>query len=173
MSKNNLVILPGGQGQTQKQQSAAAKQDELPPCAGNPSIPCLSGATDFMIKGYDDKLRCNRCNAVHVELVYKEAGESAPNTEPQFVAPKLDTRVQSERAARINALHGRLSDAGVVGSHTEASPRILQPGEAVDMRDAMTKDEQGTRAGGISDDERRRRIMAKYSKKKEGGKLIR
>lgn len=181
------IILPGDlPTQTPEQAAQALKPEELPECTANPNMVCSTGATDFMIKGYDDKLRCGRCNELHVELVMQEAGESAPNSEPQFVAPKLDKRATTERMARIEALNRKLAEGGIdpLGqnhSQTKGSTGIpvtqnyrpLQEGEPVDMRDAKIKDEHQTQEAGISEGERRARILAKYGKRIDGNKLIR
>lgn len=53
-------------------------EQELEPCAGTPLKTCGRKA-DPAIKGYDGLWRCMRCNEIHAELVFKEAGEKAPN----------------------------------------------------------------------------------------------
>lgn len=185
------IIMPGDlPAQTTKQASAAIKPHEMPECTGNPELPCGSPATDFMIKGYDDKHRCSSCNEVHVELVMQEAGESSPNSVPQFVTPKLDGAAkfaELDRRKRIERLIGKVEEGRVdpqSGQRIEGQTRgrrglpqdvpNVQPiadGDYKDMKDAMQKDEHGTRDEGITDEERRARIRAKYGQRDGGSSM--
>lgn len=186
------IIMPGDEpAQTSKQQSAAIKGHEMPECAGNPQLPCPSGLTDFMVKGYDDKHRCNPCNNVHVELVMQEAGESTPDaTRPQFVAHKLDVRARLEGMSRRKRIEGMLDklEGGRVDPRTghqiegqvrgsrglsKDTPNFAAIGDDDyrDMKDAMARDEHGTRDEGIGEEERRRRILAKYGQRNGGGSM--
>lgn len=153
------IILPNHTGMTEKQKRAAVKEDELPPCVGTPLAECRSGPTDLLIKGYDDKMRCSRCNAVHTELVFKEAGESAPGaTQPQFVPAAPRPQEETELRQHIRSKFGP-RDGFTAPPQVKASP-----GEVMDMR--------GRRAGTPTGDEpvetpaeRRERVLAKYRKK--------
>ncbi len=183
----NSIIVPGDMpAMTPKQAAAAVNPGDLSECAANPKAACTTSATDFMVKGYDDKHRCHRCNLLHVELVMQEAGSSAPNIEPKFVAPKQDKAAQVARMARIESLNQKLAKGivdikgrghgqtkGSTGIPVADNTRQLQPGEAVDMRDAQIKDEHQTREHGISVEDRRARILAKYQKRIDGNKLVR
>lgn len=99
------------------QYNKVVDQSEMPPCVGNPHMICRGGPNMLVIKGYDDKYRCEKCNELHIELVMKEAGKSSPNSEPKFVAAKLDKRAEAERMARMQSLSKKLEDSG----HSRAS----------------------------------------------------
>ncbi len=177
--------------QTSAQKSVAIKIDEMPECVGIPQLPCTSGLTDFMVKGYDDKYRCNLCNTVHVALVMREAGESAPDaTRPQFVAHKLDIRAKLEELSRRRRIAGMLDklEGGRVDPRTghrvegqvrgsrglpKDAPNFAAIGDDDyrDMKDAMQRDEHGTRAEGLTDDERRERIVKKYGQRGGGSSM--
>ncbi len=67
--------------------------EEMPPCAGNGKAPC--GKRDFsMIKGYDGRFRCRRCNAIHIELVFREAGDSMPTSAGGSIVAKVESDVK-------------------------------------------------------------------------------
>ncbi len=177
--------------QTPRQKSVAIKGHEMPECAGNPQLPCASAPTDFMIKGYDDKHRCNPCNGVHVALVMREAGASTPGaTQPQFVAHKLDVRAklgELSRRRRIASMLGKLEGGRVdprTGHQIEGQIRgsrglpkdapnfaAIGDDDYRDMKDAMQRDAHGTREDGIGEDERRRRILAKYGQSNSGSSM--
>lgn len=191
MPDDSKIIMPGDlPPQTQKQASAAIKPDEMPECAGNPELPCRNPATDFMVKGYDDKHRCSSCNEVHIELVMQEAGESSPNTTPQFVTPKMDAIAkfaELDRRKRIQKLMSKVEEGRTdpkTGQRIEGQTRggrglpidvpNVQPipeGDYKDMKDAMQSDEHGTRDEGISDEERRARIAKKYGQRSGGSSM--
>ncbi len=180
--KNSQIIMPGDEpAQTKSQKSSALSPHEMPECSANPGVPCRTVRSDFMVKGYDDKHRCKSCNDIHIELVMEEAGNSAPNSEPQFVSPKMDKRADRERDARINSLNSKLA-TGIVNEsgQTKGSTGIpldvvsasaVNDGDYRDMKDAMSRDEHGTRDKDIGDDERRKRIMEKYAKRTSGSKM--
>jgi hypothetical protein len=150
---------------TTEQQKRTVKEEEMPPCEANPNQACMSSFQPMMIAGYDDKMRCPTCHRIHVELVMEEAGNSPPNTEPQFVSPKLDKRARTERQARMDSLYDKLEAKGHSGRPSRDGTTTVKDGDPVDMKDAMTKDEFKTREQGISNEERRQRILAKYSKR--------
>lgn len=189
MPEDRRIVMPGDlPPQTDKQRAQTLQPEEMPECAGNPQAPCRGGVTDFMIKGYDDKHRCKLCNDLHIELVMQEAGDSAPGSQPQFVAPKLNKRAEDERLARIEAMHQKLSEgSGIVNKQgvpvdgqtkgARGLPKehhdVVQAddGDFLDMKDAMARDVHNTRAEGISDEERRARILAKYGKRNDGNAM--
>ena len=171
------IILPGDhEGMTEKQRSAAVNEGDLPPCEGTPGVGCPHPVQPVMIAGYDDKMRCPACNKVHIALVEQEAGESNPLAEaPQFVSAKLDAKArmgENLRRKRIGKLFDKFEQEGHRGRPSESIN--LQPvaeGDFKDMKDAMAKDEHGTRDEGISEAEKRQRILAKYGQRKGGSKM--
>lgn len=174
------IVGPGGEPfLTEAQVRAAVADGDMPPCAGPEGRgdgTCPHGPAPVMIAGYDDRMRCPPCNKVHIALVEREAGASAPNaTEPRFVSAALDRRARigdTLRKRRIGALFDKMEAAGHTGRPTESvNLQPIEPGEPRDMKEAMARDEHGTREEGIDDAERRRRIHAKYSKRSDGNKL--
>lgn len=153
--------LPGPKTETQSK--AEIKDSEIPPCEGNPNAPCRMGASNVVLKGYDDRFRCPACNRVHIELVMKEAGESPPGSTPIFVAPKLDAKATAARMARVRGMLGRMEQVGHEGGgnvapvETPAAPPVDEV-RPVDIE-------------AISDEDRRASILAKYARRRDGGKL--
>lgn len=157
-------VMPG---MTPKQNAAAIKLQEMPKCEGNPQAPCpQTQLVDFMVKGYDDKHRCAACHAVHMELVYKEAGESAPNAEPQFVSPRLSQAAGKERSSRIGSVVDKLVKAG----HRDAAELPLGPASSRASSLPLRAEEVIEEATPLTDQERRAKILAKYGKLKDGNK---
>jgi hypothetical protein len=157
-------------GMTPRQKAAALLPEELPPCVGVPDVPCPHPVQPVIILGYDDKPRCPACNKVHIALVEQEAGDSNPLTEPQFVTPRLNAKAEaSKRRDRISKMLSLVERNQVRGGKgiPQDTSRPLSAGEAADMREAKEQaDTFGTQEQGIDDDERRRRIAAKYGRKR-------
>ena len=165
---------------TPVQESRVIKPEEMPPCVGNPGDPCKKGIQAVMIAGYDDKLRCNDCNRVHLSLVEKEAGSSNPNAIPQFVSARLDAATEQKRrevaAAALSRLEGDRTNPmtgkveagqrrGGTGIPSDVPTMAPLDGEAPDMRAAR----EGTSLDpNLSDDERRAAVMAKYGRLRGG-----
>lgn len=146
--------------QTSKQLSNSILQDELPPCEGNPNQACPGGAVDFMIKGFDDKMRCHRCHRVHVELVYQEAGESDPGSVPTFVPA---VQMGTEEAAIRTAM---LQKASPRGGRSIAPIVAVAPGEQVDMKGRIAGQPDAAAPAPETPAERRAKILAKYGRKR-------
>ncbi len=66
----------------------------------------------------------------------------------------------------MDALYNKFEKAGHTGRPSEASAPSadVDPGDYRDMKDFMTRDEHGTREAGITEDERRARILKKYGR---------
>lgn len=179
MSDDPRIITPGQhEGMTPKQAAAALLPEELPPCVGNEGNDCPHPVQPVLIAGYDDKYRCPACNRVHIALVEEEAGASTPNaTQPKFVSRKLDVKAKLQdrkRAASVSKMFDKFEAKGHRGRPTNAvNLQPIEEGEYRDMKEAMAADEHGTRDEGISPEERKRRILAKYSKRTGGNKLVR
>ncbi|MBE9473079.1 MAG: hypothetical protein IMY75_13380, partial [Chloroflexi bacterium] len=119
-------IITHPEPMTPTQQSKALLPDELPPCTGNPGVECPHPIQPVMISGYDDKMRCPACNKVHVALVEQEAGNNSnPNSAPQFISAKLNTKVEQMERQRI------LKENEPRDGRTRSSPGTLAPGDAV------------------------------------------
>lgn len=79
------------------------KQD-ITPCSGTKRQPNCGLRADPAIKGFDDKWRCRRCHAVHVELVYAESGDTNPTTgKSRWVAAVESPEVTAMRQRILNA----------------------------------------------------------------------
>lgn len=51
----------------------AVRPEDIEPCTG------CGLRLEPQIKGYDGKWRCVRCNELHADAVFREAGQSVPN----------------------------------------------------------------------------------------------
>lgn len=168
------IWTPGNDaGMTPKQAAATINQDEMPPCVGNPGTPCNTTPQPVMISGYDDKMRCPPCNKIHIALVEQEAGDSNPNTPPKSVSPRLNAKVEARRQQAFDNINASLEKRGMVHKYgsketVAANMPVAEPGDPRDMKDAMTRDEHGTRDDGITESERRARIYNKYNVRKGG-----
>jgi hypothetical protein len=138
---------------TDKQRKAAMLPKEMPPCVGNPGVPCKSPKQIMLIEGFDDKVRCSDCNRIHVELVYKEAGEGVM---PNSVAPKVKAVTKNKDEDRLKRI---LKNNAPRDGWTEPPVMKAAPGDIVDLKTARTKQE------GMSDNDRRMAILKKYGKK--------
>lgn len=80
-------------GLTKEQKSRAINKEDMPPCDD-----CKIKEVKVLIKGFDGKLRCDKCHRKHMDKVYKESGDSTPNTSPIFKpAAKILTADQIRR----------------------------------------------------------------------------
>lgn len=85
----------------------AVPDHELDPCAdaGKPHCPCVKGRTSLVLRGFDNKWRCETCHRVHIADVYRQSGEGEPETvaaaqQARPADPDL-VRAMAERSARI------------------------------------------------------------------------
>lgn len=145
--------------------------DELPDCVGNPDATCPAPRQPVLIKGYDDKMRCVSCNKLHIELVYHEAGDSTPTTGSRnVVAPNLERKI-SEAERLKQAVRAKCAPR----DGWTSPPQIrAAPGELVDMKGRrFEKDGTVSEPGKTetSDEERRRAILKKYSKRVDGNAM--
>lgn len=147
------------------------KDNELPDCVGNPGVPCPAPRQPILIKGYDDKMRCDLCNRVHIELVFAESGDSAPNTGSRnLVAKDLEKKIsESERLRRSIRDKCKPRDGW-----TEAPKIRAAPGDLVDMKGRRF--DKGGRVvepekAPETDEERRRAILKKYGRRVDGNAM--
>ena len=54
------------------------KPEQVGPCAGTPLDPPCRSKQPLRIRGLDDRWRCARCHAVHVELFYADIEQKDP-----------------------------------------------------------------------------------------------
>ncbi len=100
---------------TRLSKERAVPEHEMDPCAGYPAqyCPCPNGRTPLAIKGFDDKWRCTTCHRVHIELVYREAGESDPQTIDAAVRSRpTDEAVVKAREERMAHVRQRWGKGG-------------------------------------------------------------
>jgi hypothetical protein len=114
---------------TPKQNERVVHQEALPRCAGTPKQECPvhPKTIHVMYAGFDQKDRCDRCNRIHHTLVYKEAGETPPDTPSVFVTPSLDRKADEYRRKQIVEMAHRVK-GGDTFSTRQHSP--TQPSEA-------------------------------------------
>jgi len=152
---------------TEKQMGQVVHEHELPDCVGNPGIPCAENRQPTLIKGYDDKMRCNPCNRVHIELVYKESGNSSPNAPSKMVSTKLNNKaLAKEKEVRKRILES----CKPVGGWTVPPTIRAQPGDVLDLNGRVLGEDgriiEPGEAKKMTEDERRKKILAKYGQRR-------
>ncbi len=157
MSKSDLsiqLIEASELVRSPNQEERVRKKSDMPVCSGTSmSANCNINPEliQVMFKGYDGKDRCERCNRIHGEEVFKEAGDAAPNVEPVFVEPMLATKAEQERRRQIlNEATGRMGkDYGGQIVDTGGRPMSSEPEFMTPPKD-------------MTPTERRNEILKKY-----------
>src|SRR5688572_12524892 len=126
---------------------------DLDPCVGNPKAPC-GRIADPMIQGFDKKWRCSACNSVHTELVYQEAGSSAPN--PGVASKNIGVKREDVEASRRLEILARNAPRG---GFTTPSPVAARPGDPTDLKSFIAQKKAAPKE---SEADRRARILRKY-----------
>ena len=112
-----------------QQRDRAMPADEMPACAGTGRGGC-GVARQFiqvMFRGYDDKDRCERCNRIHIEEVFKEAGDAPAGASSNFIAAPLATKAENKRREMIIRERMNRQSGEIVDSMGEAYERTQQP----------------------------------------------
>lgn len=78
------------------------KWADIPECVGNPKAPHRGFKQEITVRGFDNKWRCLVCQKIHVELTYREAGESFPEGVGNFIpVSKQNLKKRADQMAAI------------------------------------------------------------------------
>lgn len=125
---------------------------DVEPCPGaSPKHPC-GARMDPAIQGFDGKFRCYRCQRIHTELVYTEAGNSAP-----------DPGSENDRKKNLLAVaKGNHGDTARRQALVDRYGRPIAPGAVDKNVNADRKQRKGEEDRGTREAARRAAIVKKY-----------
>lgn len=137
----------------------AVSRLDMEPCAGNPSAPHVGPQADALVQGFDDRWRCPACQALHVELVMRQAGE----TDPETIASAVQARPASQ--AQVD-LHRSAAERLVrrVHSNRETS-MVFDMTNAETVKEMRAFEAQAPQKVGETNRERAHRLQAAFREK--------